>query len=501
MSTGIDRLASQLQKTIDEKDKGKKTGYYSQCEVLKVTEDTVWVKIPGGVDETPVSKTVNAKPGDTVQVRVEGGRAWIAGNYTSPATDDTRANTAYIRAESADEKANDAIDNASIAKMAADRAVSDADRAYQSAQIAEESATSAREDAVIAKSSADSAIESAKTAIFQLSTIEDVVGTLEWLTKHGEFSLTEDTTPVEDKTYYSAIYDYFLTEDTEVDAQKTYYTRSGAGTDEDPYLYTEVESPIQSDLNIYYERTLVGYEPIMVADDDPSELGLFELTHLNEAVSNYISSHLALTDSGLWLSSDSDSQYRILLASDGLYLYGPSGVISSFGENIVFNSEFPQRIGGDNSYIEFDPITEKLNIVSDSILLGGQDTAQKIYMLEQDAVSLRDDIATQSDEIEAQRNELENLSGYVTINNAEGYIRVGKTGSNSYVQIDGGDDSKVAINVDQNDVAYMSGERFYAPSAVVTNLYMQTALNSSNIIGAIGWVMRSNGHLSLKRIK
>ena len=90
MSTGIDKLASQLQKTINEKDKRKKRGYYSQSEVVRVTDDTVWVKIPGGIDETPVAKTVNAKPGDKVQVRVEGGRAWIAGNYTDPATGDSR---------------------------------------------------------------------------------------------------------------------------------------------------------------------------------------------------------------------------------------------------------------------------------------------------------------------------------------------------------------------------------------------------------------------------
>ena len=90
MSSGIDNLASQLQKTINEKDKKKKTGYYAQSEVLKVTDDTVWVKIPGGIDETPVARTIDAKPGDRVQVRVEGGRAWIAGNYTDPATGDSR---------------------------------------------------------------------------------------------------------------------------------------------------------------------------------------------------------------------------------------------------------------------------------------------------------------------------------------------------------------------------------------------------------------------------
>jgi hypothetical protein len=56
---------------------------------------------------------------------------------------------------------------------------------------------------------------------------------------------------------------YTLTEDTEVDSNKTYYTRSGSGTDQSPYVYTEVASPLKANLGTYYEKsdpwTCMGY--------------------------------------------------------------------------------------------------------------------------------------------------------------------------------------------------------------------------------------------------
>ena len=55
------------------------------------------------------------------------------------------------------------------------------------------------------------------------------------------------------------ILDYELTSDVTVDDTKTYYTRTGAGTEEDPYIYTEVENPVDADLGLYYE--IVGSTP------------------------------------------------------------------------------------------------------------------------------------------------------------------------------------------------------------------------------------------------
>ena len=91
----------------------KKTkGYDTPAQVVRVEGSTVWVHIPGGVDETPVQRTVNCDVGDTVQVRVSGGRAWITGNASNPPTDDTTATFAHSIAKVAKETADYVSHNA-----------------------------------------------------------------------------------------------------------------------------------------------------------------------------------------------------------------------------------------------------------------------------------------------------------------------------------------------------------------------------------------------------
>ena len=174
-----------------------------------------------------------------------------------------------------------------------------------------------------------------------------------------------------------------------------------------------------------YQTHLFIKPPYPIDDGNPHSLGLYELTGVDEAVANYIGTHLALTDSGLWVAGDVNSDYRILLSPQGMIVYGPQGIVSQFGENITFSSDSAQRIGGNNSYIEFDPQTGKLNIVADDIHIG-----------EVDAGASLDD----------QKQKLDELTGYVDINPLEGYIRVGKKDADSYVQVDG--DGKVSINIE-----------------------------------------------------
>lgn len=69
----------------------KTKAYDTQATVTRVEGGTAWVHIPGGVTETPVKLTISAKAGDTVQVRVSGGRAFMVGNASAPPTDDTVA--------------------------------------------------------------------------------------------------------------------------------------------------------------------------------------------------------------------------------------------------------------------------------------------------------------------------------------------------------------------------------------------------------------------------
>lgn len=69
----------------------KTKAYDTVAKVLRVDEKTAYVHIDGGADETPAQMAINCKAGDSVKIRVSGGRAWLTGNLTSPPTDDTVA--------------------------------------------------------------------------------------------------------------------------------------------------------------------------------------------------------------------------------------------------------------------------------------------------------------------------------------------------------------------------------------------------------------------------
>lgn len=380
--TGVDNLAAQLQKTIDEKDEGKKTGYDTQATVVKVAGDTIWVKIPGGVDETPVSKTVSAKEGDTVQVRVAGGRAWIVGNYTNPATDDTKAVQASSEAQAADVHAskaeglaNSAQSSADLANQAAISATESAETAYQRALDADQAASQAlqyaaeagtaaanaeaeaqraSENADDAKAEAGRATVYANSAIGQLGEIEQVLKVLDWAAMHGTYDLTLDNEVKEGKWYFQRVNHYDKTTDTVLDPEKTYYTRTGQGTDEDPYIYTAVETPDISEIDSYYEVSGFDYglyQPL--PDDDPSSMGLYELTGVDEAVSNYISTHLALDDSGLWLQMDS-TKAKLQITATGMTLWNDYGrPIAQYGTDVILGDELTTHIKLDNNELGF----------------------------------------------------------------------------------------------------------------------------------------------------
>lgn len=105
----LDELADKFARTIKNPDeKPKPQAYDTQAEVVRTDGNTAWVKIPGGVDETPVRRTIDCKEGDSVQVRVGGGTAWLTGNVTAPPTDDTTANTAVNIGNMAQQSADDA---------------------------------------------------------------------------------------------------------------------------------------------------------------------------------------------------------------------------------------------------------------------------------------------------------------------------------------------------------------------------------------------------------
>lgn len=335
MSAKTDIIVRNLMESIKNVSSEKTSAFDSIATVRRIEDGIAWVHFDGGAEETPARLTINAKVGETVQVRVSDGVAFLVGNATAPPTDDARA----IVAETA---ANSAVASASIAFKAASRAVEDAARASDAAYQAQESANEANTAATTANTAANNALT-------QLSTVEDVVGVLNWMSEHGT---------------------YVLTEDTELISGKLYFIRTGDGTDEDPYAYRLVTEP----------------------EEDPATAGYYELTSIDETVSNYIKSHLALTDDGLWVVKDHEG-YKLLLSNAGAKVYDPNGaLVSTFGESIDFSAQRPQKIGGEDAYVEWydsddNGVADSLRIVGANITIEPGDSIDSAIQNAKDEVN------------------------------------------------------------------------------------------------------------------
>ena len=337
MSATTDLLIKNLAETIVENHNKKPSAYDTQAEVRRVEGDIAWVHIPGGVDETPVQLTTNAKKGDIVQVRVSGGRAWLYGNQTAPPTDDTVAKVAQKTAAVADEHAVSAVTSAMLAQEFAEVARDSADEAQslatqakdvtdqivEYADTAEKSVTEILEDAVIARESADSAYNSANLAIAQLGIVENIVGVLDLVSENGVYALTEDPEIKQNKWYFEVVgtavsdpsgnphqkgwYElsngvYSLSDDTTVTFGKTYYT----------IVASPVSLPVIEDIGSYYE-----------------------LVDIDSAIQNYVSSHLAFANGVLYLQN---GETRVSLSTDpdeGLIFENNGQRVAQYGTEAI----------------------------------------------------------------------------------------------------------------------------------------------------------------------
>lgn len=195
----------------------------------------------------------------------------------------------------------DVASSALAAKVSADAAASSAESANQSAlsaaaaaagagesaQYAAAQAVAADQEAKRAKAAAETAsgqaqiaTRSANGALNGLSTVQDVIGVLDWAQKNATYTLTSDT---------------------DIVPGKTYWTRSGSGTEADPYVYNPVVTPVKADLGTYYE-----------------------ISGVDEAMADFINTHLALTDEGLYVLGGAN-QWKVLIAPDGVYIINDTG--------------------------------------------------------------------------------------------------------------------------------------------------------------------------------
>ena len=290
---------------------------------------------------------------------LEDGLVMVKGAAQQAIADADAAHTAATTAQGA---ADDAMAAAGAAQTAAETAEGHAQTALTNAGLAQSAATAAQ-------NSANSANNSANAALTQLGIVEDVVDVLNWISEHGTYKASTDTAVVQGKYYF---------------------TRSGTSPN---YTYTVVANPT----------------------GNPSTQGYYELDSVDEAVSNYISSHLALTNQGLWVINDNNS-YKILLASDGMYVYNPSGtVVGRYGSTAQIGANGTTRFVIDAGKLQaYDSSGNKYFEVSASGLTFGSYTG-----------------ATTSD-IPTNVSQLNNDSSYATTTQAQGYATTAEGNAKTY---------------------------------------------------------------------
>lgn len=385
----LTNLVSELKKAIDTSNK-KTSPYDTTAVVRRVDADnrTLWVHIPGGVDETPVKMSINAEVGDNVNIRVSGGTAWVVGNETAPPTDDRTAiiarkaaTTAHAAAKTAEETAITAQTTATGAQESANEAQETANTAWayagtaaQAAEEAQASADSARESAIVANNAANNALT-------QLSVVEDVAGTLSWIQDHGSYVATTDTTVNADK--------------------------------------------------IYFEFIDGDYVPIANPDPtaNPSTEGWYVLD-VSDSQAQYIMAHLAVTSAGLWVLPvngmgghplvDSEgneivdsngnvlsdwrydpqnaSGYKVLLSGTGMIVFnGEGAAVARYGETTTIGEASGKNVFIDNDSVDIKDGETVLAKFGEKTIIGMDQTGG--FMVESNLSSIH---ASQTEEGEFQ---------------------------------------------------------------------------------------------------
>lgn len=258
-----------------------------------------------------LQKAVERLDGDVLAAAVAAAEAEELATQAKQSADDaqTSADNAQSSADEAARQAGIATTNANEAIRQAGVATTNANEAIRQAGIATTNANEAKEQAHTATVYANSALD-------QLGIVQDVIGVLNWAVEHGTFTSTTDTTVQEGKVYFT------------------------------------------------YDSSTGDYTPVVTPADNPRTAGYYELT-VDEAMESFIMSHLAVTARGLWVlpngygtatNAQYAPNYKVLLASDGLYIYDGDGVlVSKYGESITFSSTRQQTIGNNQAYIVFDP--------------------------------------------------------------------------------------------------------------------------------------------------
>lgn len=193
-----------------------------------------------------------------------------------------------------------------------------------------------------------------------------------------------------------------------------------------------------------------------------------------------------------------ESGNHVLVGDDAVTIREDQKELAHYSSlGITFDDETPYKIGNDTTYIAFedtdnDAKADSLRIVADSISFHSNGTEKD---LRSELEGLNENIDLNAQAIEQNAEAIENTQKYIQINPEVPSIKLA-TNDRNYLLIES---NKLGFWVDANETAYMSQNQMNIPTASITNLLMQTTnAETGETIGQIGWVMRTNGHLSLK---
>ena len=190
-----------------------------------------------------------------------------------------------------------------------------------------------------------------------------------------------------------------------------------------------------------------------------------------------------------------EDQHHILLDKEIIKFKegNTSEELASFSSSgISFDDGVPFKIGNDSTYVQFvdndsDGVADALEIVADRISFknGGDNTAQDI---QEKFDSLQTDISNITNSIEINPTA---TIPYVAITTQDAQ----NTNINAGLKLE---PTQLSFQLNGQTTATMANDEMNIPTASVTNLFMQSTNQSTGITYEKIWVMRSNGHLSLK---
>lgn len=183
-------------------------------------------------------------------------------------------------------------------------------------QAAEDAGTTLQgiyQDAADAQTAADSAKQSADTAYTNLSQIQSVLEVAQWIATHGTYVKATLFNP--NATYYT-ITAMQVTEPSDDD-------KDSQGV----LIYYELNNSVYvrtTDTNVQTGKTYYRVTGTPVAQPSAEHIADYYTLAVSEAMADYVQSHLALTDEGLWIIKDG-SGYKLKLTDYGSYIVAPDG--------------------------------------------------------------------------------------------------------------------------------------------------------------------------------